>query len=78
MEMLQDYNLMYRSPRRVLFVHNKSATGRSRDDGGGLGSWTGARLRGTPRGGEATLNLESKAPGDWARLCAKIGESYLA
>ena len=44
MGILQDYNLMYRSPRRVLFVHNKSATGRYRGDSGGLGGWTGAKI----------------------------------
>lgn len=45
------------------------------------GAWEvgpGPRLRGTPRRGEAILNLEPKAPGDRVRLCAKVREPYLA
>jgi hypothetical protein len=65
---LQDYNLMYSSPWRVLFVHNKSATGRSRGDSGGLGSWTGAKVEGHATRGRSNLPEDIRAEGaDHAR-----------
>src|SRR4028118_1042364 len=63
MGILQDCNLMYSSPRRVLFVHNKSATGRSRGDGGGLASWTGAKVEGHATRGRSNLPEGIRAEG---------------
>jgi hypothetical protein len=63
METLQDCNLMYSSPRRALFVHNKSATGRSRGDSGGLASWTGAKVEGHATRGRSNLPEGIRAEG---------------
>jgi hypothetical protein len=60
---LQDCNLMYSSPRRALFVHNKSATGRSRGDSGGLGGWTGAKVEGHATRGRSNLPEGIRAEG---------------
>jgi len=54
---------MYSSPRRALFVHNKSATGRSRGDSGGLGGWTGAKVEGHATRGRSNLPEGIRAEG---------------
>src|SRR4028119_475120 len=63
MGILQDCNLMYRPPRRALSVHNKSAMGRSRGDGGGLGGWTGAKVEGHAARGRSNLPEGIRAEG---------------
>jgi len=54
---------MCRSPWSALFVHNKSATGRSTGDSGGLGSWTGAKVEGHATRGRSNLPEGIRAEG---------------